>query len=85
MIDDDDAIAWLSPVDRVPDPGTTLPFRRATPATAEAREEPASSTTPRRARGARLDLPSLLLGFSAGVLLSAAVCGLVFTVFVALT
>jgi len=85
MSDDDDAIARLSPVDRVPDPGATIPFRRPTPAGAEDREEPASVAAPRQSRGrAGLDLPSLLLGFSAGVLLSAAVCGFVFAVFVAL-
>jgi len=67
--------------DHVPDPSMTIPFRRPVKG-----EEPVPTPTappvkeaPRH--GPTLDLPSLILGFSAGVLLTSAVCGLAFAAF----
>jgi hypothetical protein len=83
---DDDASARLSPVDHVPDPGATIPFRRSMAVEPDdVPQAPSTAGTPRRSASQRnLHLPSLVLGFSAGVLLSAALCAFAFALFVAL-
>ncbi len=68
--------------DPVPDPSMTIPFRRPVKGEDPAPAAPAPATREAAPRhGPTLDLPSLILGFSAGVLLTSAVCGLAFAAF----
>ena len=69
--------------DYVPDPSMTIPFRRSASqeGATDRVEEATPGRTRRRAPARQLHLPSLILGFSAGVLATSAVCAFMFALF----